>query len=351
MEQQMREPKVDKPLAAPRKGPLELVLSLLTLAAVTIALMLTIVVLIPDENDYAKSTLLKHERLASLTGRKVVLVGGSNLSFGMESDIIERETACPTVNMGMNGYFGARYMLNEVKPDLRSGDIVVLAFEWDNYGKSVDGTGKDLLAIVKTNPSALAYLTPHQMGAAALETPYIAQVKILRVMRQSIQAIRSILIDTEPQEKSVINEVESFKSFDFQGDLNGHDGVVWDWEFDQGIDLTTTGLDLEIISLIKDFVRDMRERDVTVIVSYTPTMRQYYELQSGPINEAHRLLTSGPNAVEAPRPPDDFVFDSSYFFDTVYHLKTTSRVERSQMVADDIHTVLGTKPDCRINAP
>ena len=347
----MQEPKVDKPLAAPRKGPLQLVLSLLALSAATIAVMLTIVVLIPDENDYAKATLLKHERLASLTGRKVVLVGGSNLSFGIESDIIERETACPAVNMGMNGYFGARYMMNEVKPDLRSGDIVVLAFEWDNYGKSVDGTGKDLLAIVKTNPAALAYLTPRQMGAAALETPYIAQVKILRVMGQSMQAIRSILIDTEPQEKSLINEVESFKSFDFQGDLNGHEGVVWEWEFDEGLDLTTTGLDLEIISLIKDFVHDMRERDVTVIMSYTPTMRQYYELQSGPINEVHRLLTSGPNAVEAPRPPEDFVFDSSYFFDTVYHLKTTSRIERTQMVADDIHTVLGTKPDCRINNP
>ena len=322
MEQQIQEPKVDDPLVAPRKGPLQLVLRLLTLAVVTIGVVLAIVVLIPDENDYAKATLLKHERLASLTDRKVVLVGGSNLSFGMESDIIERETACPTVNMGMNGYFGARYMLNEVKPDLRSGDIVVLAFEWDNYGKSVDGTGKDLLAIAKTNPSALAYFTPHQMGAAALEIPYIAQVKILRVMGQS-----------------------------FQGDLNGHDGVVWDWEFEQGLDLTTTGIDLEIISLIKDFVRVMRERDVTVLMSYTPTMRQYYQLQSGPINEAHRLLTSGPDAVEAPRPPEDFVFDSSYFFDTVYHLKTTSRVERSQMVADDIHIVLGSKPDCRTNTP
>lgn len=351
MEQQIQEPKVDNPLVAPRKGPLQLVLRLLTLAVVTIGVVLAIVVLIPDENDYAKATLLKHDRLASLTDRKVVLVGGSNLSFGMESDIIERETACPTVNMGMNGYFGARYMLNEVKPDLRSGDIVVLAFEWDNYGKSVDGTGKDLLAIAKTNPSALAYFTPHQMGAAALEIPYIAQVKILRVMGQSLQAVRSILVATEPQETSLINAVESFKSFDFQGDLNGHDGVVWDWEFEQGLDLTTTGIDLEIISLIKDFVRVMRERDVTVLMSYTPTMRQYYQLQSGPINEAHRLLTSGPDAVEAPRPPEDFVFDSSYFFDTVYHLKTTSRVERSQMVADDIHIVLGSKPDCRTNTP
>jgi hypothetical protein len=350
MEQQMHEPQVENQLPARRKGPFQLVLGLLVLAVMTFVAVLAIIVLIPDENDYARATTLKHQRLASVSERKVVLVGGSNLAYGLESDIIERETSCPTVNMGMNGYFGARYMLNEVEPYLKSGDIVVLAFEWDNYGKSVNGSGKDLLAIAKTDPSVLAYFTAEQMRLAALAAPFVAQTKILRVTRRHLEELRSLPVAGGSQEGADIHEIESLRSFDMHGDLNGHDGVAWGADFEQGIDLTANGLHLDIIKLIKEFAQDMKTRGVTVVMSYTPTMRDYYQSQRVTINEAHRRLTSGRDAVFAPRPPEDFVFDSSHFFDTVYHLKTTSRDERSQMVADDIHTALGAIPDCRTSS-
>lgn len=343
----MSDQPAQKPSEMSSKGPLGLIVRLVTLTLGTAAVLLAIVLLIPDANDYAKATLLKHERLASLEGRKVVLVGGSNLSYGMDSDIIERETGCPTVNMGMNGYFGPRYMLNEVKDSLKSGDIVVLAFEWDNYGKSVDGTGKDLYVIAKTNPSAIAYFTPAQMLMAAKDIPYIAQTKLFRVINQTVRGAVSPSAHASENTSNLLDSVESLRSFGPKGDLNGHEGVEWTTDHEEGSDLNASGIDDEIVPLIQSFARDMKARGVTVVMSYTPTMRHYYEAQSSPINAAHQRLTSGPDAVNAPRPPEAYVFDRSYFFDTVYHLKTTTRGERSQMVADDIHTVLGNTPDCR----
>ena len=93
------------------KGVLSLLARLGLLIIGTVVALMTIALTIPDENDYARATLLKHERLSSLPGKKIVLVGGSNLSYGIDSPLIERETGCPAVNMGLNGYFGVRYLM------------------------------------------------------------------------------------------------------------------------------------------------------------------------------------------------------------------------------------------------
>src|SRR5690606_31597265 len=70
--------------------------------AVAMAL-LAVLVLVPDGNDYAKAAGLKRQRLASLPGPKVVMIGGSNLAFGVDSPLVEQITGCPVANMGMNG--------------------------------------------------------------------------------------------------------------------------------------------------------------------------------------------------------------------------------------------------------
>lgn len=342
----MNETLLSEEAEAPSKGPFRLALGLIALAASTFLTVLSIAVLIPDQTDYAEVSNLKHQRLASLEGPKIVLVGGSNLAYGIESDVIEHETGCQVANMGMNGWFGVRFMLAEVKPDLNSGDIVVIAFEWDNYGKSADGSGKDLLAVSKANPSVLNHFTPKQLGMAAQNLPFVAQSKVRRVSWDTISAIGSVIIDNEP-ETDIVAEVESLGNFDAQGDLHGHEGVEFDRPVDlDGDDLTVSGLYLTNIELIKAFAREMSARGVTVIMSFTPTAQPYYDEQHEMINRAHDLLTSGKDAVTAPRPPGAYVFDPSYFFDTLYHLKTTKRGERSKMVADDIKTVLGNTSIC-----
>ncbi|WP_321490672.1 hypothetical protein [uncultured Hyphomonas sp.] len=328
--------------AAPTKGPLQLLFALLALAVLVLAALIAIVLLIPDENDYAKSVLVKHQRLESLTGPKVVMIGGSNLAYGFESERIEQVTGLPAVNMGMNGYFGSRYMLNEVKGNLKSGDVVVIAFEWDNFSKSVDGSATDLFVILRTKPSAFAHYTPKQAALAASALPSVAQAKALRIIRDSVdQAFNRLGLPMNVDERAALmNQIESVRHFDTEGDLNGHTGIDWGPPLETSREITTYGLNTDLIRLIKDFAKEMNERGVTTIMSYTPTMREYYETQKDPITEAHRLLTSGPDAVYAPRPPEAFVFDKSYFFDNVYHLRTTTRGERTQMVAEDINRAL-----------
>src|SRR5690606_17377891 len=99
------------------------------LLAVSLAgLLVAILLLVPDSNDYAKASVDKHARLAAPGSAKLVLVGGSNLAFGVDSAELERELkGFRVVNMGMNAYLGLRFMLSEVMEDLEKGDVVVLS--------------------------------------------------------------------------------------------------------------------------------------------------------------------------------------------------------------------------------
>jgi hypothetical protein len=116
-----------------------------TLVGVVAAITMALFLAIPEDSDNFEAINLKHTRLTTLPSPRIVLIGGSNLAFGINSEILRSRTGCEVVNMGFNGYLGIRFMLAEARPHIRPGDIVVVAFEYDNYVKSVDGTSADLL--------------------------------------------------------------------------------------------------------------------------------------------------------------------------------------------------------------
>ena len=116
------------------------------------ALMIAIVALVPDGNDYALATRTKNARLHANVPAQDRPGRGSNIAYGLDSSVIQRELGGHVVNMGVNGYLGVRFMLEEVKDAIKAPDVVVISLEYDSFYKSVDGTAKDLLMIAKAYP-------------------------------------------------------------------------------------------------------------------------------------------------------------------------------------------------------
>ena len=105
-------------------------------------------------------TRLKHQLLENQPSPRLILVGGSNLSFGIDSELLQSETGYHPVNMGLLGGFGLAYMLNEVEAGARSGDLVVVAVEYHNFftmGAMAEGL-MGLLETVEQRPANLSYL-------------------------------------------------------------------------------------------------------------------------------------------------------------------------------------------------
>ena len=75
---------------------------------------------------YQASLVDKIERLESINESKIILVGNSNLAFGIYSDQIEEDIGMPVVNLGLHGGLGNAYHEEIAKLNINEGDIVIV---------------------------------------------------------------------------------------------------------------------------------------------------------------------------------------------------------------------------------
>ena len=78
------------------------------------------------ENDYAACVADKVHRLKSIHVPKIILVGNSNLAFGIDSHMIQDEFGMPVVNLGYHGGMGNAFHENMARPNITSGDLVIV---------------------------------------------------------------------------------------------------------------------------------------------------------------------------------------------------------------------------------
>lgn len=303
-----------------------------------------ILVFFPDGTDYAQVTVKKNHRLAQYDTRKIVLVGGSNLSFGIDSARIRQATGCPVVNMGVNGHLGVRYMLEEVRTRLKPSDIVVLSFELDSFYKSVEGAAPDLLATVKAYPPAFNYLSHAQKVRVIAAIPAMVQNKSMRVISEFAFSIKKKVTGSAEgyeTEKSRIfwRVVLNPAGTTVDGDVISHLNLPWPYPLTNGHIPKDAPIEAQMISLVRDFAAEMMNRGVTVLMSYSPVERKFYDRHQKEFSDVHKLI-SVTRPLITPSPPSDFAYPERHFFDTVYHLNAEGRSVRTQKLIEDLKSQL-----------
>ena len=88
--------------------------------------------------NYEASLIDKVERLQSIEEPKIILIGDSNVAFGMNSVLIEDAIGMPVVNMGLHGGLGDNFHENMVHLGVKKGDIVVICHASYNNDSIVD---------------------------------------------------------------------------------------------------------------------------------------------------------------------------------------------------------------------
>lgn len=308
----------------------------LTLAA-ALATVAAVFYLVPDETDYARVSLIKHRRLAEAPSPRLVLVGGSNLAYGLDSERLEAKTGCPAVNMGMNGLFGVRYMLAEVRSSVRPNDVIVIALEYDSFLKSVDGNFTDHAMVTKHNPEAFAYLTLRQRLRVITGVAYGAQQKVLRVMRDAgREVLRTVAGPLATAEVPDVSVYERYGGFNRFGDLVSHVDAVWTGPHRDGWGVTEYPEDPGVIPLLQAFTAEMAARGVTVLISQTPISQAYHDRNAEALAALHGRLKAAPSLTFIPRPARDYAFPPALMFDTDYHVSGQGRARRTDLLAEDL---------------
>ena len=117
----------------------------------------------------------KRNAAEAITKPKLLIVAGSSALFGISAEEIERQTGFPTVNFGTNAALGPAYILHLTRKVCRPGDVVLLAFEYEQYlfGNLTGDTADELFInyILGYDREYVRTLSLHTQLKLALLTP------------------------------------------------------------------------------------------------------------------------------------------------------------------------------------
>ena len=87
---------------------------------------------------------------------KIVVVGGSSVAFGLDSELLAEHTGYEVVNFGLYATLGTRVMLDLSKDHINEGDIVVVAPELDKQTLSLYFNGEAFWQAAESDLSLLS---------------------------------------------------------------------------------------------------------------------------------------------------------------------------------------------------
>lgn len=283
-----------------------------------------VVLLLPTKSGLIFSVSVdKHRRLASLGSPKLVLVGGSNVALGVDSELLERLAAVPVVNLGLNGGLGLRFMCEEVWPSLGGGDVVMLSPEYEHWrGTLLDGD-LNLLWALRARPAGLRQLTSARQAAVLVRnTPEFMQGKVME------------FISARP------DPVYNRWSFTARGDFAGH--------LAQGPKRPMLGLarmrreplNPEAGRIVAVLVQRAAARGAAVVYSFPPLARSAYRLSDNQaaVEDVHERVREVRGLLVAGTPAGQ-VYADELFFDSVYHLGQEGRQQRTRRMAAELDLI------------
>lgn len=127
---------------------LDILLTILIMTVVILSVIFLFYSLIPDqyETNYVEVMWDKYQRLNSIDEPKIVLIGDSNLAFGINSELVQNEIGMPVVNMGLHGGLGNDVQTRLAMTNVNKDDLYIICYT--DYAQTDDISQKDLTLIM-----------------------------------------------------------------------------------------------------------------------------------------------------------------------------------------------------------
>jgi len=260
-------------------------------------------------NDYFYGIALKHHLLDSIRSPKIILAGGSNVAFGLDSREIADSLQMPVVNLGIDGALGLDFMLSELEHVVKPNDIVFLSPE---YFLSSSGQWRLKREATDFYPGAKAY---YSWDPLAQIGSYLESNKW--TLHQYLRG------DTHQAQDSIYCR----NAFDpANGDVVIHLNKAAHKKLHDDDSLTYTHWDG--IGAINKFADFAKAHHVSLFYLFPSYAASAFYLNEQAIDHLESDLHNELD-IAILNKPDDFVYPDSLFFDTTYHLGKTGRKLRT----------------------
>lgn len=272
--------------------------------------------------NYQAALLDKNERLCSIEGPKIVLVGNSNLAFGIDSPMIEEAFDMPVVNMGMHGGLGNPFNEQAAVQNICEGDIIILSYS--NFDDHDVIKNQELAWITIENHVELySYVRPKDWPDMIKAYPTYLK-DCLELWSQGIGNMDS-------------NDEYSRLQFNEYGDNIYERSSLINPEALAEVHIPEIGDDT--IRRINELNRTITEQGATLLVTAYPTPI----VDNTPDRAEYEALTRElSQRLDCPviSKYEDYMMDPSYFYNSYLHLTNEGASIRTQMLINDLQLYL-----------
>ncbi len=318
-----------------KRRVMKIAMALLLLAILPVSLLGTGLSLPPcyQESYYAQLPAL-YRRLTDSTGKRLILVGGSNVAFGVDVGLLEHMlgqygyeyTVCP---FGLYAAVGTSAMLELSQGQLREGDVVVLAMEPTSETLSGYFGASAFWKCAEEAPELLAAVGPDHR--AALAGNYIGFLQ----ERAAICASGRYPKAEGAYAKSSFDE-DCHMSFYRAGNI-----MALGWDTGAPVDLTAVSVSPDFARQVAGYRETARQRGAEVYLSFSPVDRS--ALVGSPEEGAAAYFRVCLDAFDCPiiSDPNRYILDSGWFYDSNFHLNSAGAVLRTCLLAEDLLAQFG----------
>lgn len=285
-----------------------------------------------------------YERLQSVQGPKVVVVGGSNVAFGLDGALLEsilgeqgyEYTVCP---FGLYAAVGTGAMLELSLDTLKDGDIVVLAIEPVSETMSDYFGAETFWKCAEDAPELIGKLSRDKQGMLAGN--YLSY----------LQQRYAILASGNPPAAQGVYAASSFNDrcdlvYDRPGNLMavGFDTAL-------SVDLAQVQISEAFAGQIREYCALAAKKGASVLLSFSPVNRSCIADLSEEAVEAFFNTCNNAFPCPAVSDPNRYILESGWFYDSNFHLNSAGAQLRTCLLAEDLLNYLGCYRELHYELP
>ncbi len=299
---------------------------MLSLIVAVILSVLALAALYDTSDDYTSRVSDKERRLASLASPKIVVIGGSNAAFGIDSELLQGRSGHAVINMGLWADVGLPFMLSQVRPYVRRGDLVIITPEYEVFFQNALST------------------QARYRAASFLRRPWI-------VLSSPLDAARFMISMTVERAQGTVQTTirkllgrASRQAIYSRGAFNELGDVVTHLDMQPNLDtleakrsaIAGQSIDPDVFSALRTFALEAGEVGARVVMIPPAIVDIRYRHDKATIDALHAswIRASSEAGFKVLGTPADFAFPVEDMFDTQYHLNRKGRELRMERILE-----------------
>lgn len=249
-----------------------------------------------ENHGYMAALRHKQELLDTVKSPRIIFIGGSNVTFGLDSHRLSDSLGVPVINTAIHAALGLKYQFDMVNKRLKDGDILVIMPEISQFYGTFNGDNSE-------TPASAAIATSFN------DIELMNGTQLANIASGYFRGLYGYLMDFHSPDYNVDNFNDLGDTFAHWSDTTRHNVKVFP---------EPGSLDEKAIAYMSAKIRSLREKGHAVMLFPPTMMRGFYEINVGKITTLSDALRRADIPFEIP--DSAHVMPDGYNYDTHYHM-------------------------------